>query len=463
MARQSDRSDSTGIERRTLLEGVAGLGAVGLLGGATTGTAGAVVVNSWNWFGGLEHAALGSAEPGLDNGTLVVGGLDDTGDSGVNVSLGEAGGVAVDTTLDPAVPVESYREFRSRGVVDGETGVDLGLLRSVRTGDPDGFGFRPDFQNLGSESYTFEVYQNGDLVGGVDGATGRAYIPDRDYEYEIKIVIIWTDAGPLIKIIIVGLEDPIIGPEMDEYPGDEIRMIPENVEVVPDAATDLNMVAAGREQFTVDAEALHAMGNPHRRRGGARFEAGNLGTELTVDNVGSSGEDGVAVPLDDAESLAVHVKDLDVAEEEEWLEGYYFGPAGGWPSPPIHYASLTNVGGELEITADFTEQGTDYVHAQVFESGDLVGETAVEAGVVGHVGGEFRDGWCGSDGDGHIDFDFEEDGDPIPHPMVFADGTELEGDRLRLGPAEPTDPVTELTEFGIRTANTDSFRIVDER
>ncbi|MFC7082372.1 hypothetical protein [Halorussus caseinilyticus] len=457
---QSDRIDS---ERRTLLQSVAGLGAAGLLGGASVGSAGAVTTGGWDWFGGLEHTALGSAEPTLENGSLVVPGLDDTGESGVGVGLGEAGGITVNTTLDPSVPVDSYREFRNRGVVNGESGVGIGRFRTVRTDSPNGFAVEPNFENLGSGSYTFEVYDRGDRVGRVEEATDPSYIPDRDVEFEIKIVVIWTDAGPIIKIVIVGIEDPIIGPRMDEYVGDEIRIRPENLDAVPDAATGLDVVGVGREQFTIDDEAVHAVGRPHRRLGNARFDPVNLGSSLGVGNVGSSGEDGFGIDLDGVQSFEFEYRDLDLTVEGAVLEGYYFGPYGGWPIGPPPVASLTNVGGELEIRADFTEVGSEAVHARVFEGNDIVGETTLEAGVVGTMPAEFVDGWCGSDGDPPgIEFRPGDGGDPVPLPFAFADGTELEGDRLRLSPVNPTEDLSGLSEFGARVANVEPFGIVNE-
>lgn len=469
MVEPTERSDRIELARRTVLKGAAGLGTAGLAGSAGVGTAGAVVNRGWGW--GLDHTALGDAELAFEDDALVVSGVDD-GESGVNVSLGESQGVTVDTTLDWEVPVESYREFRTRGVVDGEPGVDLGLLRSVRVDSPDGFGFEPTFENLGSESYTFEVYDEGELVGRQEGAVDPAYIPDREPRLDIVIKIIWTDAGPIVVIVVVGLLDPIIGPRMNEYVGDEIRLVPEDVEVVPDAVTDLDVVGAGREQFTIHGEAVHALGNPHRQRGNARLHPTDSGEALDVTNVGESGTHGVAVGTGGDPRADLTLRDFDLTEAEASATFDARGTLDGTPDALLGSASVTNVGGEFEVAADFTHLGTDAVRVEGFVDGEKTGETTGEAGVLGYVGGVDLVGWCGSDGDPWPPDDPEPpiglhfkfgDGEPVPIPAEFADGTEFEADELRFSPLEPDAEVTAVSEFGLGAARVGDFAVVDEQ
>jgi hypothetical protein len=457
--KQPDHVDD---ERRDVLKGVTGLAAAGLLGGFGSSTA-AATTTDWEQFAGLDHTPLGSAEPFVEDGSLVVSNLDDTGESGVNVALGEAQGVTIDTTLDWSDPYESFREFRSTGIVDGASDQPLGMLRSRRVDSPDGFALTPDFGGIGADTHTWEVYDQGELVGRQEEvADAASYIPDREPNVEAVVIIIWTDTGPIIIIVIVGSSGPVVGPRMNDYVGNEIHLVPETPEVTPDAVTDLDVVAAGRDQFTIDDESLYAAGNPNNRRGNATLEGFDAGRTLGVSNVGSAGGDGVGVELDGGKQFRTELDGMDLSPTESSAQFDLTGTFDGTADSPLGHASLTNVGDALEIEADFRDVGADGVRAAVFDNGEKVGETTVEPGVIGSVADPTLVGWCGSDGDDVIIIIIIII-IPEPLPHEFSDGSEFVGDELRLSPTEVSGEITELSEYGIEGANVDSFGVLGDR
>lgn len=456
-------TDNIDGERRDVLKSVTGLAAAGLLGGVGTGTAGAATSEEWSQFAGLDHTALGSAEPFVENGSLVVSGIDDTGESGVNVGLGEAEGVTVDAVLDWSNPYGSFREFRSRGIVDGSSGEELGLLRTERVDSPDGFALAPDFGGIGADTHTWEVYDQGELVGRQEEVDAASYLPDRGSEVTADVIIILAGDDVIIIIVVVEESGPIVGPRGDEYVGNEIHLVPESPAVMPEAVTDLDVVAAGRDQFTVHDEGIHALDNLHRQRGDSFLRGANGGGALGVSNVGSSGGDGVAVELDGGKQFEARLDGLDLTSSESSVDFDLTGTFDGTADSPLGHASLTNVGDQLEIEADFRDVGAETVRAEVFDSGEKVGETTVEPGVIGSVADPTVVGWCGSDGDDVIIIIIIIIIDDEPLPYEFSDGSEFVGDELRLSPTEVSGEITELTEYGIEAANVDSFDVLDER
>lgn len=447
---------------------------LGLAGGATAGLSGctglgdldagpgdgvAAAATAGRWYEGLFHAPLGEATLEETDGTLVVSTSDSDGDDGVRIDVGETTGHMLTGPVDPtAIPTGASLDNRYRGVVGGEPDQPLFSVRRTRTDS--GFELQPDFSPVGSDTYTLRLLDGGDVVFEGSGfAEPTAVAAEGGFEGE------WCKK--LFKRYCeVEVNTQVTLPTGEDVAADRWEFEPDDPNQDSAVITSYDLVADGLSEFRIDGESVEAFGRSHSQRGAARLEPLDGGSRLRVSNVGSTGTDGVTAALDTTERFEADLEPVDLGTEGASVRLFARGIFDGTPDSPLGTAALTNDGDRLRIDVDYDAVGSSTVRAVVLEGGDRVGEVEVPTGTVGSVRGNFSLTGCGK----------RPPRPPRPPCMLerfdpaagaarfsFSDGSEFEGEEVRLLAGDPDGEFSGLSAFGVEAGNVDGFVVTGER
>lgn len=454
--------------RRTALKAAAGLGAIGVAGyaGASRGIDnGPRGVNASAtdrlWFAGLEHTALGDATLDTSDGSLFVSNIDSRGDDGVSIDVGETNGFMHTTTFRPgSTPAGASRTVATTGIVDGTEGQPAGSLETTRLADESGYALQPDFSAIGSDSYVLRAYDDDELV-----FEGGPYEAPTEYRVDIDIDVEvcrrgWFKWYVRIEIEITVEKSIVVAPDGNRFEANKIEFEAATT-TATGTLTNVDIVAADISQFEIYDESVEAFGRPHAALGDAHIYPQNDGTQLTVDNVDGNGDDGVSVRLDGVKGYTATLDPVELDVTDASLNTHATGILDGTPDSSLGRSSLTNTGGQLLATTDFSAVNSENVRVEVFDDGEKVGETTVPSGDVGVIDQIIPITDCGKL-------------PPEPNPPCFlwrgpyratftaSDGTSFVGNDFRFLAADADATYEGLNSFDIRAANVDSFTQVDE-
>jgi hypothetical protein len=400
-------------------------------------------------FNGLVHGSLGSATlTGPVAGatpTLTVSNLGSSGQDGVAIQLNQAQSFEAhwqDLDAQDTLPLKAFWEGRVIGAAGTINNGLLAVAQLTKAGTSN-YLVSVDFTPLKLTKFTAEVYRGSSLVGqwaGGNGPVASAAKPNWDLEmgwdpdFGFYMRITWHQgSGALTTLRLT---------DGTSYEGDSLVLWPEGA---PRQGTlsELQIRASGIPKlvFTQEQHFVQFNGLVHGSLGSATLTGPVAGATptLTVSNLGSSGQDGVAIQLNQAQSFEAHWQDLDAQDAlplKAFWEGRVIGTAGAVNNGLLAIAQLTKAGtSNYLVSADFTPLNLTKFTAEVYQGSTLVGQWA---GGNGPVASAARPNW-----DVEIGWDPERGffvkitwhrGSGTTTTLRLADGTLYEGDSLVLWP-----------------------------
>lgn len=454
-------------DRRTVIKGLAALGAVsaaGLAGARTVdhGRGAGASATSTVWFDGLENQPVGAATLTKSGGDLVVDNVDG-GDDGVAVTSGESDGIGTRHVVDPSgEPAGSYRELEATAVVDGST-QSAGTFRMRRLESTAGYALQPDFTALGSDTYTLRVYHDGsevltesglsgEVTAAKDGSCGGCCCCDCDCCCDCCCDDDWWWESAW------DWDATVTTPSGTSVTGDRAVFVPDSFAPASISVTDVSVVADGISQFRITGEHVTAFTRDHSQVGGSHLRAGASGTDFYVDNVESS--DGVHATLDSASAFTFQLDPITLDTSGESLTSHAIGTYGGTSGSSLGTATVSSDGSSLTITTDYSPIGSENVRLVVYDAGTKVGETVVPDGEVATIPSIPPFVECGK---GVQDLPcYYKRWDNGPFAIVASDGSEYQGDAMELLADDADATVGSLGGFELSGSGVGSATIRDE-
>lgn len=230
-----------------------------------------------------------------------------------------------------------------------------------------------------------------------------------------------------------------------------------------DFTSEISIQVSGIGSFTLGDERLSLFGQAHEALGQARFTAG--AGNLIVSNIGSSGQDGVAIHVDDYDEFGVNWQPLDplgTVPDGAFMEFSATGSVGAIAGQALGTLRITDIGAELEITADYSAIGSTSQRLEVLNGGVLVTTVTGHTGPIAHVV-EWPKG-CGK-GRAIID-DFStacyRPCWPGPVSINIIGGPTVVGDTLRVLAENPSAEFDFLSSFTTQAADIPNVTISSE-
>ena len=421
-------------------------------------------------FSGFLNTPVGQADAYPDaTGALSVANIGSSGQDGVSINLGQALSCEVVVKTNKLrlreSPTLSHLRFSAWGSVGGQTNHPLGYvdIRCLQTNDPL-YEVTADLSPDGSPTQRIEVWSQGVLLAVFPGHTGV-----------VGTVSAWPSSfgklGPSslrlpcyrghwpwpTRININGIQ----------FLADQLLILQETGPVV-DYLSTFTVTAGDVDGFEIASESaaqapVAFSGYTNTALGTAMLDTS--AGDLSVGNIGSSGQDGVTIDIGHALSFDVVVKTNKLRlRESPTLSHLRFsaaGSVGGVTNHPLGYVDImcsrTNPP-EYEIIPDLTADGSSTQRIEVWSQGTLLaafpGHTGVAAtasswptsfGKLGRSSSRlpcFAGGW------------------PWPTDF-FVNGIHFVGDQLLI--LQETGPVVDyLSSFTITAANVDGFEIASE-
>ncbi|MCH9646805.1 MAG: hypothetical protein K0U98_01125 [Deltaproteobacteria bacterium] len=411
---------------------------------------------------GLPHEALGEAILGFDaRGDLLVSNLGSKGEDGVAIGLGavESHSITFEPiAAAPQLPDWSFMRITTMGELNGMADQSIWSLYVEDIGDLWGLSLEAAAVQPGSlrvearlagalvDSVVFDASFQGELVRFIpEGCVIDPFVPVIP-----ECLAIVTLAGPGL-VTITG---------SSEVMADQIIIASVDQAGVVGSLSATLMQASEIPSFTIFEEAVQVFGRPHRALGEAALEG--QGDRLSISNLGSSGEDGVRVSLDEADYALLELEPIRLQDDLDQLTLRAAGTFAGAADSALGETSLTRVGDALEVRTDYSSLGASMVRVEVWNSGALAGSTTVPSGSVGQISGRADVVGCGKLPDIWLDppcffWNF-----PGPFTFVASDSTELVGDQLRLLAADASGTVDSLSSFSLEATNLSPITILGE-
>ena len=416
-------------------------------------------------FDGLVHAALGRATLDIVSNDLVVSNLGSSGQDGVSVALG----VPTARVLNfhyPNPQGDGTLTLTSLGSYAGQPVTAQAVMRTIITftGDIQTYAFDPSPQ--GASTYTMRIFDGSRLVFESQGNSG-ASLQKKKFDYQLLPMDDWhmgsydddgnytpgtcTQTGPSVTYFTV-----IGGPTVI---GNRVLIIPEHPSLVVQAILGATLQTAGQiTAFQIHAESLSDAHTTATVLGAATFQPS--GSQLTLANIGSSGNDGVSLDIGRSASASVALAPITPAPVGAFVQFSAVGSIGGMPDQSLGYLRVTHVSSAAdgyEVTADLSPDGSPTQRVEVWGNGVLLAAFPGHVGPVAHVttmpigGGKLRLN-IGPPIRGCFTDDFP------PATDMFVNGIHFVGDQIRV--LQESGPgVDYLSELNVTAANVAAFTI----
>jgi hypothetical protein len=209
------------------------------------------------------------------------------------------------------------------------------------------------------------------------------------------------------------------------------------------------VLPSGIPSFTVGGELVQSLGFFQQALGNALLQPSE--GALTLDQLGTSGEDGVAVKVGRAEGVDVDfapIETLGPLPDGAFLQAEALGELNGVPGRPLGDLRVTKAGEEYTVTADFLDVSSPTQRVQVLRDGALIVDLPGHTGVAARASAWPR-------GLGKL-FPVEQTqcyvGDWPDGTEFTIDGTTYIGDELRVLAESPTATVGAISDFHLRAA-----------
>lgn len=331
-------------------------------------------------FGGLGHTPIADTrlifDPLLEELRFSV--VDPVAGGGVEVNLGEAKGWGftfeeLDTFTDP---IGAFKQWTMVGVVDGIPGQETWTERHEVVGSDAQPAVQVSFDTspLGATRNALELYEGEQLVFRGEFPNGPLYqtetedfpleYPDLTTKWDNTCTV--NNQGPII------LQDGTVITNVSRivtYPVDPVRS-------VDSCSTVVSTIGGGISEAALRNERLIAFEGrfPQEALGQVVLESEN--DQLTLSNLGISGDDGLTVHLDRAKTFHMEWLDPDPASTLPTGAGLEFRSTGtitgGGPEQDLGTLSVTKTLDNLEITADFTAIESPTQRLEIYRDGQLI-------------------------------------------------------------------------------------------
>ena len=329
---------------------------------------------------GLPHEPLGQVVLRPSGDELIVSNIGSSGQDGVSIDLGEAEFHVVMFEPPPltSLPDGAFLETTVRGVVDGEPDQFVWSIRSTARGGDSFLSF--DATRVRPAALRLEARLGGQTVS------------------EVRI----TDFDPRLELVeIRRLEGCIIDPFWPMPPecwaivafpqptefvllggglvlADEVIVATVGQQAVVGTLSATEMRGADYRQITLTDEALGQFDFEHRALGDVRLRA--RGGQLTVSNIGSSGQDGVRISwFEDTgptEGFLAELVPLELVGPDQGLSLRATGRVPGAAELPLGVSGINNG----VMTADFSSIGAQTATLIGLLDGRVVDRREVPAG-----------------------------------------------------------------------------------
>lgn len=341
---------------------------------------------------GLTHSTVGEALFTVDeNGGLVVSNLGAEGQDGYRVEVGETLGVIPDLELPATtMPVGARVVGETRGQVDGLSDQPAGSL--TVEGVPGGMQVTPNFDAIGADTYTLIVVNEGQVVHQQSGVSGIAGIAQATAARRKVCCRVIRYSIPIGRAASFQTFDGQV------FTADNVFFDPENPDRQVDHISSLTVRASGIPQLVVRGELISVFDSflEHSAIGDVLLEA--AGGDLTVSQIDSTGNEGVAVdiayPL--ANTVGWLVETPDVLDPAALPTGPIAsvevrGTMGELEGQLASRTTISDEGASLRLDADFSSIGSPTKTLKLYHQGVLVKEVngyggpgVLVAGALGH-------------------------------------------------------------------------------
>ena len=333
-------------------------------------------------FQGLTNTTLGNATQVLSSNRTTISNLGSSGQDGVSLGLNPGNNFAGTwLDLDPgnALPAGAYIESQVVGTAGTVTNGVLGSTVCTKT-SAGGYAISVDYSPLGSSSHTVQVFNGSVLVAQLTGQTGpicaTVKLPPGTCTINPWLNNEWPSPT---DITIVG------GPTVV---GTELLMLPEGATPVS-AITGGQILAANIPTITIVNEGVSVSygGLTHTALGNASLLLSGKtkkGGPLIIQNLGSSGQDGVSISLNRGNNFAGNWQDLDPGNAlpiGAYVESQMVGTAGMVTNGVLGSTFCTKAGtSNYVISVDYSPLGSPAHTVQVFNGPVLVAQLTGQPG-----------------------------------------------------------------------------------
>jgi len=433
-------------------------------------------------FAGLLQGSLGQAGLSVTGGQLTVSNLGSSGQDGVEIELGALSQRKLNLYYQTPEG-DGTLSFTGVGLVGTQSDQALGKTSIDFSGSTKTLSF--DYSAIGAATYTLRIYDGKQLVHESHGHTGPCVVEDR-FPYPLlpldDVHLGWYEEGPdewngtfwvptgtwhdgytCDTSPTSSTQRVIGGPTVH---GNLVLAIPENPTATVGAASRTKIQTSGQiASLQFSTESLSSARTTATALGQATFAPD--GTNLTVGNLGSSGQDGVSIALPDTSAWEGHWLPLETTASPlppgAYVQSQVFGNAGSVSDGLLGTWRLTKKGtGNYVVTADYSPLGSATVMVQVYNGNVLVATRSGQSGQLGTISGCVED-------DHH--------GNPVPTrpfgpfggaltmfgplDMTLADGAVVTGDRFVILP-EGAAVVDSLTRVNVQTSGVAQLVLTSE-
>jgi len=315
-------------------------------------------------FGGIRHRPLQNTELQASADALRVTPIVAENPFGVDIDTHESEFLITTLSqMDPSVlPTGAAMDVRATGQADGQSNQPLVTLRVEDVGEA--MQAQVDFSALNVISQTVVIFDE-------DGVELDRLVDVRD-----PIITIPTPSGCIIDPVwamdddiwtLIDFPAPVSIAINERTPvvGSRVAFIAEDPPVTVGSLSNVNIVARQMPSFSILDEAVGMFELPHRSLGQAALRP--VGGNLTVSNIGSSGEDGVSVGVGTAVEW---IAELTINPNAE--AGMQLTAIGGDVGEPVGPASSLFVQDADSTAAFSTTFGSPTYRMQIFDGDELV-------------------------------------------------------------------------------------------
>lgn len=359
--------------------------------------------NSFLVYQGLTNTSLGQATLTVSSNQLTVGNIGNSGQDGVAISLLQTEGFTSLYPVDPTVPVgaQVLRTF----IGSGSGGSNVTLVRDGFVQTAQGFASIIDFSGLGSPTYTATVYNGSAVVMSASGLSGNVVDftvsaqSKHKSKYKFPLGISWnfgyadSDSPETALWTIAGVGTNVAG--------DWIEFTPDVVPTNPVPVAEVTVTGSGVSQFEILGEWITLFGLDHQGLGQAVLQPQEDPTQLTITNIGSSGQDGVETALNPGYGLESSWLPLDAdgtLPTGAYLQIQLLGAAVGVSNGVLSSLTSIKIGTSNYVTsADFPAVGVVPVTLLVYKEGTLVAQVSESSGgalfsssIIAASGGDYQ-------------------------------------------------------------------------
>ena len=337
---------------------------------------------------GLANTSLGNAALAVSGSELVVSNLGSSGQDGVSIALNPGNSFAVGwQDLDPsdALPAGAYVESQLIGTAGAVTNGVLGSTTCTKAGTSN-YVITVDYTPLGSSTHTVQVYNGTNLVAQVTGQSGSLVATTRLPPGTCTINPELNQEWPHPTYIEISGGPAVMGTE--------ILMIPEASSIcciIITNGTAEQILAAYIPSITITSEVENPGGIANlvyqglTNRGLGFGTLAVSGTELVVSNLGSSGQDGVAIALPaNLTALEVEWQPLDPSNSlpvGAYVQEQIIGTAGAITNGLLGTVTATKTGtSNYVVSADYTPLGASAYTVQAYRNEVLVAQATNQPG-----------------------------------------------------------------------------------